>query len=111
MHIKINDIVEVINGDDKGQRAKVLRVDHEAENRRLKRELARVTEVREILKNHPVLREPKAVRFRFVQEQRGAFPVDRLCRVMNVSPRGLRTLPINRRARSSRVNSSAAICR
>lgn len=29
MHIKINDIVEVINGDDKGQRAKVLRVDHE----------------------------------------------------------------------------------
>jgi putative transposase len=30
------------------------------------------------------------VRFRFVEEQRGAFPIDRLCRVMNVSPRGLR---------------------
>jgi putative transposase len=30
------------------------------------------------------------VRFRFVEEQRGAFPLDRLCRVMNVSPRGLR---------------------
>ena len=32
----------------------------------------------------------KAVRFRFVEEQRGAFAIDRLCRVMNVSPRGLR---------------------
>ena len=30
------------------------------------------------------------MRFRFVEEQRGAFPIDRLCRVMNVSPRGLR---------------------
>ena len=30
------------------------------------------------------------MRFRFVEEQRGAFLIDRLCRVMNVSPRGLR---------------------
>jgi hypothetical protein len=30
------------------------------------------------------------VRFSFVEERRGAFPIDRLCRVMNVSPRGLR---------------------
>lgn len=30
------------------------------------------------------------MRFRFVEEQRGAFPVDRLCRELNVSPRGLR---------------------
>jgi putative transposase len=40
------------------------------------------------------------VRFRFVKEQRGAFPVDRLCRVMNVSPRGLRAFrsrPASRR--------------
>ena len=28
-------------------------------------------------KSHSVLREPKAVRFRFVEEQRGTFPVDR----------------------------------
>jgi hypothetical protein len=41
-------------------------------------------------KSHPVLRASKAVRFRFVEEARGAFPVDRLCPVMNVSPRGLR---------------------
>lgn len=30
------------------------------------------------------------MRFRFVEEQREAFPIDRLCQVMNVSPRGLR---------------------
>lgn len=30
MHIKKDDIVEVITGDDRGQKAKVLRVDHEA---------------------------------------------------------------------------------
>lgn len=38
--------------------------------------------------------------FRFVEEQRGAFPVDRLCRVMNVSARGLRAFrsrPASRR--------------
>jgi len=54
----------------------------------------------------PVLREPKAVRFRFVEEQRGAFPVDRLCRVMNVSPRGLRAFrsrPASRRQRMDMV--------
>ena len=40
------------------------------------------------------------MRFRFVEEQRGTFPVDRLCRVMNVSPRGLRAFrsrPASRR--------------
>jgi putative transposase len=46
------------------------------------------------------------VRFRFVEEQRGAFPVDRLCRVMNVSPRGLRAYrsrPASRRQRTDMV--------
>jgi putative transposase len=40
------------------------------------------------------------VRFWFVEEQRGAFPVDLLCRVMNVSARGLRAFrsrPASRR--------------
>ena len=40
------------------------------------------------------------MRFRFVEEQRGAFPIDRLCQVMNVSPRGLRAFrsrPASRR--------------
>lgn len=31
MRIKVDDIVEVLSGDDKGKRAKVLRVDHDAE--------------------------------------------------------------------------------
>jgi large subunit ribosomal protein L24 len=30
MHIKVNDIVKVIRGDDRGQEGKVLAVDHEA---------------------------------------------------------------------------------
>lgn len=40
------------------------------------------------------------MRLRLVEEQRAAFPVDRLCRVMNVSPRGLRAFrsrPASRR--------------
>ena len=32
---------------------------------------------------------PDTVRFRFVEDHIGAFPIDRLCQVMNVSPRGL----------------------
>ena len=46
------------------------------------------------------------MRFRFVEEQRGAFPIDRLCRVMNVSPRGLRAFrnrPASRRQRLDMV--------
>jgi transposase-like protein len=76
------------------------------ENERLRREVRILKEERDILKSHPVLREPKAVRFRFVEEQRGAFPVDRLCRVMNVSPRGLRAYrsrPASRRQRTDMV--------
>jgi putative transposase len=40
------------------------------------------------------------VRFRFVEEHRGSFATDRLCQVMNVSPRGLRAFrsrPASRR--------------
>ena len=40
------------------------------------------------------------MRFRFIEEQRGSFPFDRLCRVMNVSARGLRAFrnrPASRR--------------
>ena len=55
---------------------------------------------------HPVFREPKAMRFRFVEEQRGVFPINRLCQVMNVSPRGLRAFrsrPASRRQRMDMV--------
>ena len=47
------------------------------------------------------------MRFRFVEEQRGAFPTNRLCEVMNVSPRGLRAFrsrrPASRRQRADMV--------
>ena len=46
------------------------------------------------------------MRFRFVEEQRGAFPIGRLCQVMNVSPRGLRAFrsrPASRRQRMDMV--------
>ncbi|MBP0485219.1 IS3 family transposase [Sagittula salina] len=77
------------------------------ENERLRRENRVLKEERDIFKkSHPVLREPKAMRFRFVEEQRGAFPIDRLCQVMNVSPRGLRAFrsrPASRRQRMDMI--------
>ena len=46
------------------------------------------------------------MRFRFVEEHSGAFPTERLCHVMNVSPRGLRAFrsrPASRRHRTDMV--------
>lgn len=46
------------------------------------------------------------MRFRFIEEQRGSFPIGRLCEVMNVSPRGLRAFrsrPASRRQRTDMV--------
>ncbi len=46
------------------------------------------------------------MRFRFVEEQRGAFPINRLCQVMNVSARGLRAFrsrPASHRQRTDMV--------
>jgi len=58
------------------------------------------------LGSNAVLREPKAVRFRFVEEHRDTFPAARLCQVMDVSMRGLRAFrsrPASRRQRSDLV--------
>lgn len=44
--------------------------------------------------------------FRFVEEHRGAFPIDRLCQVLNVSSRGFRAFrnrPASRRQRTDMV--------
>jgi putative transposase len=63
-------------------------------------------EEREILKSNAVLRGPKAVRLKFIEEDRSAFSVGRMSHVMNVSPRGLRafrTRPASRRQRSDMV--------
>ncbi|MDP5084338.1 MAG: IS3 family transposase [Yoonia sp.] len=77
------------------------------ENERLRRENRILKEERDIpKKSHPVLREPKAMRFRFVEEQRGVIPIERLCQVMNVSARGLRAFrsrPASRRQRMDMV--------
>ena len=46
------------------------------------------------------------MRFRFVEEHSGAFPTERLCQVMNVSPRGLRAFrsrPASRRQHTDMV--------
>lgn len=46
------------------------------------------------------------MRFRFVEDHRGAFPIDRLCQVLNVSTRGLRAFrsrPASRRQRMDMV--------
>jgi len=51
-------------------------------------------------------RLPDTVRFRFVEEHKGAFATDRLCHVMNVSPRSLqafRSRPASRRQRTDMV--------
>ena len=77
------------------------------ENERLRRETLILKEERDILKKAPqFLDERKALRFRLVEEQCGAFPVDWLCRVMNVSARGLRAFrcrPASRRQRMHMV--------
>ena len=46
------------------------------------------------------------MRFRFIEEHRGTFPIDQLCRVLNVSSRGLRAFrnrPASRRQRTDMV--------
>ena len=44
------------------------------------------------------------MRFRFVEEQRGAFPIDRLCQVLNVSSRGLRAFRNRSASRRQRTD-------
>ncbi|MDG1210443.1 MAG: IS3 family transposase [Paracoccaceae bacterium] len=77
------------------------------ENEQLRREVCILKEERDILKKgNTALRKPKAVRFRFVEEHRNAFPAARLCQVMDVSMRGLRAFrsrPASRRQRSDLV--------
>jgi putative transposase len=57
-------------------------------------------------KGHPVLRKPKAIRFRFVEEHTYSFPANRLCDVVGVSTRVLcafRNRPASRRQRSDLI--------
>ncbi len=82
-------------------------LDPAEENERLRREIRLLKEEREILKKATqLLCGPKAMRFRFVEENRGSFPANRLCHFVDVSTRGLRAFrsrPASRRQRSDLV--------
>ncbi|WP_094076169.1 IS3 family transposase [Notoacmeibacter marinus] len=69
-------------GDPK---AKEPGLDHAAENRRLKRELARVTEERDILKKaNGVLRARVPMKYAFIRAHREEFGIRAMCRVLRV---------------------------
>ena len=76
------------------------------ENERLRRENRILKEERDILRSHNLLREPKAMRFRFIEEHGHEFPANRLCQVLDVSSRGLRAYrsrPASQRQRTDMV--------
>ncbi|WP_374755762.1 IS3 family transposase [Sulfitobacter mediterraneus] len=83
--------------------SKASSVDHEAENRRLKRELARMTEERDILKRHSrVLRQGCKMKYAFVAEHHPQYSVRRMCRCLNIHPSGFYAWiknPLSHRAR------------
>ncbi|WP_134020774.1 IS3 family transposase [Modicisalibacter xianhensis] len=61
----------------------------QAENRRLKAELKRVSEERDIpKKGHRVLRQRVRLRYAFIHDHADQYPVRRLCRMMAVHPSG-----------------------
>ncbi len=65
-------------------------LDFARENERLRRETRILKEERDTLKEgHSLLRETKAMRFRFIEEHCTEFPTARVCHVMDVSSRGL----------------------
>ncbi|WP_421904953.1 IS3 family transposase [Mameliella sp.] len=74
----------------------------DAEIRRLKKELARVSEERDILKKgHRVFRQGCKVRYAFVAEHRGQFSVRAMCRCLCIQPSGFYAwvkAPLSKRA-------------
>src|SRR5690606_3392636 len=84
--------------------------DQAAEIRRLKRELARVPEERDILKkSHSVFRQGCKVRYAFVAEHRQQFTVRAMCRCLRIRPGGfyswLKNL-LSRRVREDRLSAT-----
>ena len=76
--------------------------DQAAEVRRLKRELQRVTEERDILKKSSrVLRQGCKVKYAFIAEHRPVFGVRAMCPCLSVQPSGFYAwlkVPLSRRA-------------
>ncbi|MFD2855787.1 IS3 family transposase [Seohaeicola zhoushanensis] len=74
----------------------------DTEIRRLKRELARVSEERDILKKaNRVFRQGCKVRYAFVAEHRGQFSVRAMCRCLRIQPSGFYAwlkAPLSKRA-------------
>lgn len=83
------------------------------ENDRLSRENRILKDCGKSYKGHGLLREPKAVRFRFIEELRNQFPTKHLSRVTDVSARGLHAFssrPASRRPRSDLVTLAHIRC-
>lgn len=75
--------------------------DEAEEIRRLKDELARVTEERDILKKRPVFRQGSKVKYAFTALRRLQFSARTMCRLLRVHPSGSYTSlknPLSRRA-------------
>ncbi|WP_425284513.1 IS3 family transposase [Aliiruegeria lutimaris] len=81
--------------------------DLEREVAELRRENRQLREERDVpKKGNGVLRGEKQMRFAFVEEHRNDFPVARLCKIMDVSPRGYRAWrrrPLSNRQRNDMV--------
>lgn len=81
-----------------------------AEIRRLKRELARVTEERDILKKgHRVRRQRCKLKYAFVAEHRPLFSVRAMCRCLRIHPSGFYAWlrdPLSKRALEDRRQTS-----
>ena len=77
----------------------------QAEIKRLKKELKRVTEEPDILKkSHGVLLQAVGVRYAFIKAQGGDFPVRHLCQWLDVHPSGYYAWRNKPRSARSRAN-------
>ncbi|MBO6777877.1 MAG: IS3 family transposase [Marinibacterium sp.] len=81
--------------------------DLEREIAELRKENRMLREEREVLKKgHPVLCGAKQMRFAFIAKNADMLPVERLCQIMDVSPRGYRAYrnrPLSQRQRKDMV--------
>ncbi|WP_152455355.1 IS3 family transposase [Roseivivax sp. THAF40] len=80
-----------IQQDRRSPKKPTIQSDLEREIAELRKENRMLREERDVLKKgHGVLRGEKQMRFAFVEEHRHDIPVNRLCQIMDVSPRGYR---------------------